>query len=731
MCPKRHNNDRFTESGEEPPTNGELALVATTTPTLLMPTLAETPTLFVPTASVEPSLPTATLPPSSSISTTADLLLSAKPADYCGPFPPERGCGKPLAVLIADHLQRHPDDPQALALWRRVISLGKSTTELGAADPQSINVGWAFDDRAQAEFMALNLSPDPVSAPSAPFDFGELTIIPTNVDGDETEDYLLNATISGEYTPLGQLRLMRWRDGGWTGEHLLSYDNDGGHVNVSDASGRCGSACSGQLAGWTWRNGERQSLFPPWADHGSIRVQTEQGALVVSSSDVRYRFDGEFLTPAELVVPTGRFSDRIGSQLAYAHGLIVLGRFDEAIDQLEKAAAQSDGSFGFGHNDLIKDARPTALFRIGAIHLLNNDPAAARTAWERTAQTYPKSLAAAVVLDLNLANFNGSMSQWCEIIAANQVLITDSFQRGYLDQFPTNEFDWLPLCHPRLRLPLHQWTKIAPLADQFAALGLPWQPLSNDYDLNDDGINDPLGVVDWLGIYTPWAFLSTGDRYQPLYVMQPWSSATPLTSLTDIDYLLRRPTAVRITDLDADGAPELSFDSGGYLYFTIWRGDRFWADHISLYQESQRFTATLSLAPQPDGTSQFIVDLLPNADGVQPDPNHLEYRLRDGRLQQTVPAPTDPISEYTYGLNPAPLDEVYVALFGQNDPGQALRLLTTITPPNQTRYTHEQLVLQALALDYSGQSAEAQRLLQTIAEANPPSGWSLFARTKK
>ncbi len=739
------------------PTQAEVALVATATPT--PPTLTPSPaaasptrTESTPTPSAAPTLaelptPSATPTPTLGLSTTADLLLSAQARDFCDPAAPDRGCGKPLTLLIADYLQRHPADQQAVALWRRIIELGAPTAALGADDPQRIDVTWAFDDWAQAEFLALNLPTALTNPLTSSMSFGTLTIIPTNLDGDATQDYLLSATISGFPDEIGQIRWMRWRDGAWAGEHLLTYANDGGQIQVGDVtgdtqpellvrSGMCGaSKCFGWQMGWTWRDGALTSLFPFGTTTSQVWAHQDKGRLTVASQYADYTFDGQFLTPADLAVPTGRYSDRIETQMTYAHGLAVLGRFDEAITVLDAVAALSDKNStfesSFGSSFTQVDGRPVALFRIGAIHLLNHDPAAARAAWDRVAQTYPQSLAAKVVQDLNLTSFDGSLSQWCETLAAHQVVITDDHRRDYLDNFSTNEFDWLPLCHPRLRLPLHSWTQAAPLADQVAALGMPWQPLSDEYDLNGDGVSDPLGVVDWLGIYTPWAFLSTADGYQPLYVMQPWEIGTPLATLTDPSYSFERPTTATITDLDADGAPEWLFDNPYRFNLAAWHGDRFQPNSVSFYQNSSSFSATLTLAPQPDGTQRIVADLLP-ADDRQPNPSRIEYALRDGTLQQSAPAFVDLSGEYSFGKEYVSTTMICVALFGRNDPARALELLTVITPaPSGVWHEHERQVLQALALEYSGQPAEAQRLLAEVASATPPTGWSRFARERR
>ncbi|MBM7843373.1 tetratricopeptide repeat protein [Herpetosiphon giganteus] len=673
--------------------------------------------------------------------TTAELLLSAAPSDFCAK-PVTRGCGKPLAVLIADYLQRNPTNPQALALWRRIISLGQPSMELGADDPQAFDITWAFAGWAQAEFLALDLPHALAPTQPAALEIGKLTIMPTNLDGDSTQDYLLSGSISGSPNAIGQLRWMHWQQDTWVGEHVLSYENDSGaEIQLGDVTGDaqpellvrssyCGSACSGKMYAWTWQAGRPQALFPIEANTSDLSLTPIDGKLNVSSAEVRYAFDGQYLAPAELAAPSGPYSNTIGAQLRYAHGLTVLGHFDQAIAQLEQAAALSDGSAEYGHNQTLQDARPIALFRIGIIQLLKHDHAAAQAAWNRLLARFPHALAATVVHDFKLTSFNGSISQWCELLAAERPSIMEGYQREMLDRYPFNEFDWLPLCHPRTLLPLQTWNQAVPLAEQFAALGLPLQSLSENYDLNGDGRNDPLGVVDWLGIYTPWVFMTTEAGYQPVYANQPWPNATDLTSLSDPDYFLSRPNAVSITDLDADGAPEWLFEYRDYFSLVAWSDGRFWQNRVTQYQGTSFYTATLSLAPQSDGTQRLSAEYLPNAAGQQPKPNHVEYELRAGMLMQQVPVPINLTNGFSYEHHDPSIAMLYAALFGSDDPALALEIVALFEPQNIWA-EHEQLVLQALALEYNGQSAAAQRLLQSVANASETTGWSRFAQQRR
>lgn len=675
------------------------------------------------------------------VSTTAELLLRAQPIDYCEPSTPTRGCGKPLALQIADYLQRHPADPQALALWRRIISIGQPTLEYGADDPQQMDITWAYDGWAEAEFLALNLPSELAVVPPVPVEMDRLTITPTNLDGDLTQDYLLYARISGVHTKLGKLRWMRWLHGRWVGEHVLSFDNNSGaQVNLGDVTGdaqpellvrssSCGSACSGRLYGWTWRDDVPLQLFPDWADTGDLIVSQNGTTLSVSSPDANYRFDGQYLSPAELALPTGEFSNTVGVQMRHAHGLLLLGRFDEAIMWLERAANQADGSAYFGYKTTFKDARPVAIFRIGAIHLLNHNSLAAQAAWAQVVQRFPRSLAAAAVQKFKLSEFNGSISQWCRLLNTERPLIMEEYRRDWLDRFSLNEFDWLALCHPRVLVPLYSWTQAAPLEQQFAALGLPWQQCSTAYDLNGDGVNDPLGVVDWLGMYTPWAMLSTEAGYQPLYVWQPWSVATNLATLTDAYLPFSRPNAVTITDLDADGAPEWLFDHGRSFDLMAWVGDRFRINYAFQNQATRAFTATISLAPQLDGTQHLIANLLPNNAGNQPAISQIEYGLRDGKLEQRVPATLDMNTSYGYGYGDPSIETL---LFERNDPKLALaRLKETTQLQPDLWLQHEAMVLKALALEYNGQFAEAQQLLNVVANAPEATGWSRFVQQRR
>lgn len=718
------------------------ALSACAATTTNVPSLETTTPLALATRTLPPETATPIVA-TTTASPTAELLLRAQPIDYCEPSAPTRGCGKPLALQIADYLQRHPDDPQALALWRRLISIGQPTLEYGADDPQQMDITWAYDGWAEEEFLALDL-PSELTVGQPNLAIGQLTIMPTNLDGDATQDYLLSTTFSSGHDELGKLRWMRWQHGGWVGEHVLSFDHEfGAQVEHGDVTGdaqpellvrssNCGSACSGRLYGWTWRDGVALQLFPDWADTGDLSVIQNDMVLSIASTDANYRFDGQYLSPAELALPTGEFSNTLGAQMRHAHGLLVLGRFDEAITWLERAANQADGSAYFGYKTTFKDARPVALFRIGAIHLLNHNPLAAQVAWAQVVQRFPRSLAAAAVQKFSLSEFNGSITQWCSLLDTERPLIMEEYRRDWLDRFSLNEFDWLALCHPRMLVPLYEWTQATPLEQQFASLGLPWQQLSRAYDLNGDGVNDPLGVVDWLGIYTPWAMLSTEVGYQPLYVWQPWSSATNLATLTDTYVPFSRPNTVTITDLDADGAPEWLFDHGRGFDLLAWVADRFRINYAFQDQATRVFSATISLAPQLDGTQHVITSFLPDSAGNQPTMSQIEYGLRDGKLEQRVPTALDISLNYGDEYNYSSIATVYTALFERDDSELALAMLAQLEQPLPDLWSqHEARVLKALALEYNGQFVEAQQLLNVVANASETTGWSRFAQQRR
>ncbi|HBW52593.1 MAG TPA: hypothetical protein DEF47_22155, partial [Herpetosiphon sp.] len=409
------------------------ALSACTATTTNVSSLETTTPLALATPTLPPETATPVVAATTTVSTTTELLLRAQPIDYCESGAPTRGCGKPLALQIADYLQRHPDDPQALALWRRIISIGQPTQEIGGDDPQQMDTTWAYDGWTEAEFLALDL-PSKLTVGQPSLEIDQLTIMPTNLDGDATQDYLLYARISGTHPKLGKLRWMRWQHGRWVGEQILSFNNDSGaQVELGDVTGDaqpellvrssgCGSACSGRTYGWTWRDGVAWQLFPDWADTGDLSISQNSPTLSVSSPDANYRFDGQYLSPAELALPTGTYSHTIGAQMRHAQGLLVLGRFDEAIMWLERAANQADGSAYFGYKTTFKDARPVALFRIGAIHLLNHNPLAAQAAWAQVIQRFPHSLAAAAVQKFSLSSFNGSITQWCSLLDTERPL---------------------------------------------------------------------------------------------------------------------------------------------------------------------------------------------------------------------------------------------------------------------------------------------------------------------
>ena len=205
-----------------------------------------------------------------------------------------------------------------------------------------------------------------------------------------------------------------------------------------------------------------------------------------------------------------------------------------------------------------------------------------------------------------------------------------------------------------------------------------------------------------------------------------------MATLTDSYFPFDQPQIASITDLDADGAPEWLFDHGRGFDLLAWVGDRFRINYAFQNQATRVFSATISLAPQLDGTQHVITSFLPDSSGNQPTMSQIEYGLRDGELEQRVPAAPDISPNYGDEYNYSSIATVYQALFERNDPLLALAILAQLEQPLPDRWSpHEAMVLKALALEYNGQFVEAQQLLNVVANDSETTGWSRFVQQRR
>ncbi|MDQ7030938.1 MAG: hypothetical protein Q9O62_14785 [Ardenticatenia bacterium] len=97
--------------------------------------------------------------------------------------------------------------------------------------------------------------------------------------------------------------------------------------------------------------------------------------------------------------------------------------------------------------------------------------------------------------------------------------------------------DWRDLCVPSLLFSAWSWPRSSSLDTLLSRRGFRWQPVTAEYDLNADGILDPIGTVTGpcvtctTGTRTLWAFLSADQQYLPLLATSGQPPGGPMAPL--------------------------------------------------------------------------------------------------------------------------------------------------------------------------------------------------------
>jgi len=247
---------------------------------------------------------------------------------------------------------------------------------------------------------------------------------------------------------------------------------------------------------------------------------------------------------------------------------------------------------------------------------------------------------------------------------------------------------------------------------------------------------DPIGLVGEAG--QPWAFISTGDVYRALAVWSPAPLDTlPLTSREDLMYYFTSPSTCespRVTDLNADGRPELLIACRTGFDLWAWLGTHWQRNHVYYSQAITELqpTGQLTVQPAKDRDHELHVALFTDEKMSQPAGEQVyhwegaELRL----MRDTALRPPDPT---------APLAEAVEALFRRGQPEQALAALARYDPSadvDPRAYlsvawrTAMARYLTALALDYAGRGVESRALLAAIVQEYPTTGWAVLARER-
>lgn len=285
---------------------------------------------------------------------------------------------------------------------------------------------------------------------------------------------------------------------------------------------------------------------------------------------------GEYIpvNQISLFQPEKKPSDKDILYWQWANFLLHTDRYIEATDAFNTIAEESSKSF------LWVDYRPYALFRLGLSYILLGDQMAAQRSWEQLVTKFPnhpisidmmtlkdmlksRDDLGRVCLWLQTNGGEWGQSQWAA--SENALAYTtwrvyqfeEQSKLNYQEWLESQEpFDyiharetlnegiegphdykrltgWADLCHPMFLAYLYNWTQEEKITTQANQLGLTWETLSVEYDLNNDGTSDPIGVWNINEQLYLWSFISQQSIYQPLSITQPYPiEATVIWQLT-------------------------------------------------------------------------------------------------------------------------------------------------------------------------------------------------------
>jgi tetratricopeptide (TPR) repeat protein len=311
---------------------------------------------------------------------------------------------------------------------------------------------------------------------------------------------------------------------------------------------------------------------------------------------------------------------------------------------------------------------------ISIVQLFLRQPEAAQQTWQRILTDYPDALITQYVPNVQvLARGQNSLWRVCRWLKK----LDRTAWYPPLADIPAVDFLIHPLptspsafCTENDLIVWQTWTRKEPIEQQASRLGLTWKLLSERYDLNNDRINDPIGLLN----DHVWAFLSDRHTYRPL----DGQSGTSLDTVRLSDAHSFDWPGVKITDRNNDGRPEITSISQDHTYAVEWNGQRF--------------------ARQDKN------------DSINEIPVASEW------WQWRLPAPSA-------------ISRAIEAMYRKRNPRQALSLLKNYTSDDPweaglARY------LEALARDYLGDSARAQEAYRRVVQEYSGTGWSVQALEK-
>lgn len=689
----------------------------------------------------------------------ARRLLSAKAYDTFDCEASFPGCNGTFALRVLEFLHAYPQTSYRTTLIERVMD-----TSIG--NSQRLQMEWLIDEWAEQALVG------PFQAAGGlPEGFAESwqrgSILPGDLDNDDKNDYVVVAkTLPGTdaLSPIWLYWLYE-RDGQWRQEQLAKAAssfgmnvlptgdvNSDGQNDLAYTLTHCGaSTCTKYLYLFTHQDQGWQRLpvltryggnepaqnggwsFSPEPD-GSMILVMEQGGPGSNSAGpiVSYRIAFRWQTNAFVPVNISPIENSLGLptlKIQWADRLAASGRFTETLPVLQEALNENGrGGFRAFYPAFI-------LFRLGMAYLYLEQPTEARAAWAQLVQEYPdmaisqdvSRLSALIDQPVSAAAPAWQVCDWYLRERPDWWLPqTDPALIHYSagDKYPFDVYTW---CDPWLLVTLQPWERAQPLEEQAARLGLDWQLLSDAYDLNGDGMDDPIGVIEG----EAWAFLSAGEHYQPLYA----ESELPLGAIREPfhgspGYPNER--TLQVADLDDNGMPEIWVFEDSWLLAWVWQSWHFESQWQQFHLENIGYQGKARLE---DGAVRVRIAEYPYAE--ERVIGEWIYQLVDGSLQRIDP-PVQPERSL------ATLSAAIEALYRQDDPQRALQMLDGFVPQAAEQVWNDDpmepdwifdadweraaaCALQALAYEHLDDYDAAMQEWRLILQKYPQTAWAGLA----
>jgi hypothetical protein len=330
-----------------------------------------------------------------------------------------------------------------------------------------------------------------------------------------------------------------------------------------------------QNGGWKVEDTDQDGMYE------LIKQQGGPGSLGFCCNlayEIDYRLSGNEFVPVQQK-PGDAFGVEENPNWQLAKMMQHTGHYTKAVEYLE-------GLLTNLQNDPYRqEVIPYVYFQLGMTYLVMDEPVAAQETWQALAQNNPDHPVTLDVQDMQpLLHSRDDIWQACAWLRQNQrawPLPEDEQQilkrEAFYDQ-------WQDLCAPMFLLNQWEWSQAKPIAAQLAARTLTWQSLSDIFDLNKDGLPDPIGQIqagNWRK--QVWVFLTRPDgSYQPFYAEQPYPpEAISIWNKWGYDsspwHLDNDDFEVILTDQNRDDNPEIFYirSDGAYTLQTEWTGRRF------------------------------------------------------------------------------------------------------------------------------------------------------------